>query len=52
MNASPMGPGFFIFFEQYESNVTKKQRIIYTPKRNDDKEVMEIIQVIFSFLEK
>lgn len=45
----PMGPGFFIFFQSPESMPVIVTEII--KEARDDAEVVELIKIIFSFLE-
>lgn len=46
---TPLGPGFFVFFQQYESTQIK-----YTPKKaieSDDKECIELVQILHTFIQ-
>ncbi len=44
---TPMGPGFFIFFQ----NPVVAPLAITDISDDDDREAIELIQIIFSFLE-
>lgn len=45
-----MGPGFFIFF-QNEGHQTVLPSTTIAPAKSDDDEVIELVKIIFTFLE-
>lgn len=48
---TPIGPGFFIFF-QYESGGIGKKKVEFSDiLEPDDKEVLELVKIIFTFLQ-
>lgn len=51
LSVDPMGPGFFIFFQDETGTVSQAApQIIDT--ETDDKEVIELVKIVFSFLER
>ena len=51
MNGSPMGPGFFIFFNILDTN-RGFQRVTIEDVRNEDDELMELIPMLLMFMER
>lgn len=48
MSGTPMGPGFFIFFQQ---DGGQRQGVPLYKKDDEDLQDIEIIKIVFSFLE-
>lgn len=50
-NGSPMGPGFFIFFNILDTD-RGFQRVIIGEEESRDDELMELIPVLLMFMER
>lgn len=46
---TPIGPGFFIFF-QHESGGIGKKKVIFHEDSNDDDEALQLTKLLFTFI--
>jgi len=54
LNGTPQGPGFFIFFNNLDVAPGGRgfQRVPIYEEPKEEEEVLELIQILFSFLER
>jgi len=53
LNGSPMGCGFFIFFNNLDTASGRGfQRVSIFEEPKEEEEALELIQILFSFLER